>query len=407
MLRAVIGPPCGGKSTYVAEHAAPGDIVLDWDALAAAVDAHSAGDVWGIERPATVKATASFLRAVGIARALDLFAVLDQTAWIIQCKPTPAELEKYVAAGALVHVADPGEDECLARAEAQHRPESTSAAIREWYAEPPELSPAWLDQNRKDGHAVKAKTLPISIKAFGPDEEPGLAEGEFIAYASTFDRDPDAYGDIIAPGAFAKTLDEWAAKDAPIPLYYGHRLDDPDYNIGEILDAKEDDNGLIVTGRIDLDAGKGPQVYRLVKAGRIRELSFSYQIRDAEIVEIDDADGKTTEAYELRDVDLLEISLVPVGANRHTSVLAVKGAAALAAKAAGDFTPAEQDELRDALDDLDDARRILTELLAPEPEGEDTPPADEPAASDEAPAEAVDDASSAARARLVLALSTL
>ena len=27
----VAGPPCGGKSTYATEHAAPGDLVLDFD----------------------------------------------------------------------------------------------------------------------------------------------------------------------------------------------------------------------------------------------------------------------------------------------------------------------------------------------------------------------------------------
>ncbi|WP_156759556.1 AAA family ATPase [Microbacterium karelineae] len=29
----VCGPPCAGKSTYVAEHAEPDDVVLDWDGI--------------------------------------------------------------------------------------------------------------------------------------------------------------------------------------------------------------------------------------------------------------------------------------------------------------------------------------------------------------------------------------
>lgn len=416
MIRLVLGPPCAGKSTYISEHAEPGDITLDWDALAAAIDAHATGT--HAARAATVRAAATYARIILGHYVCDKWKATrddgaEATAWIPITSPDAVGgLDKYIAAGATVTLVDPGIDECLARCEADQRPAGTAEAIRAWYNDPPAVSPAWLDTQGKDGPAVKAKTLPLKLKAAGPDDEPTLAEGEFIAYASTFDRDPDAYGDIIAPGAFTKTLAEWAKKDAPIPLFFGHRLDDPDYNIGEILRAEEDEKGLLVTGRIDLDAGKGPQVYRLVKAGRVRELSFSYQIRDAATVEIEDADGKTSEAYELRDLDLLEISLVQVGANRHTSVLAAKSAAQAAAKAAGDFTAAEQEDLRDALDDLDDARRILTNLLAPD-EGEDTEPEDAPEASDDAPAEAADDetakaaASTAARARLSLALATI
>ena len=53
--------------------------------------------------------------------------------------------------------------------------------------------------------------------------------GTVTGYASTFDRDPDSYGDVIAKGAFAKTLEEWEEKRAEgvyIPLLYGHSTDD-------------------------------------------------------------------------------------------------------------------------------------------------------------------------------------
>lgn len=32
-FRIVCGAPCVGKSTYVAEHASPGDVVIDWDEI--------------------------------------------------------------------------------------------------------------------------------------------------------------------------------------------------------------------------------------------------------------------------------------------------------------------------------------------------------------------------------------
>jgi hypothetical protein len=37
MLTVVVGPPAGGKSTWVLERAGPGDIVIDFDRLAVAL----------------------------------------------------------------------------------------------------------------------------------------------------------------------------------------------------------------------------------------------------------------------------------------------------------------------------------------------------------------------------------
>lgn len=34
MIHLVVGPPCGGKSTHVTQHAQPGDLVIDWDDIA-------------------------------------------------------------------------------------------------------------------------------------------------------------------------------------------------------------------------------------------------------------------------------------------------------------------------------------------------------------------------------------
>ena len=47
-----------------------------------------------------------------------------------------------------------------------------------------------------------------NIKSFNVEvkEDEG---GQITGYASTFDRVPDAYGDVIAPGAFAASLTKW------------------------------------------------------------------------------------------------------------------------------------------------------------------------------------------------------
>lgn len=149
----------------------------------------------------------------------------------------------------------------------------------------------------------------------------GLEEGQFIGYASVFGN-VDLHGDITAKGAFVDSLDAWAKSDRNIPILYGHRDDDPDYNVGHVISAKEDDRGLLITGQLDLDSPKGAQTYRLVKGRRLSEMSFAYEVEDS--AEVKGADG--TPANELRKLKLFEVSLVPQGANPQTSIVTVKSA---------------------------------------------------------------------------------
>lgn len=87
------------------------------------------------------------------------------------------------------------------------------------------------------------------------------------------------YGDVVMPGAFAQTLTEWEASGDPIPVYWSHRMDGPEYNIGHVTKATETDEGLVVTAQLDLD-GPTVQVYRLLKARRVKQFSFAYEVID-------------------------------------------------------------------------------------------------------------------------------
>jgi hypothetical protein len=156
----------------------------------------------------------------------------------------------------------------------------------------------------------------VQLKA-GPDD--GLQEGQFTAYASVFGN-VDSYGDIVVKGAFADDLAQWKASGYPIPLLFGHNMYDPDYNIGA-ADGVEDDHGLLVTGTLDLENPKAAQVYRLIKGKRINQMSFAYDVLESADVT---KDAKTV--TELRKLKLYEVSVVPVGANQETEILAVKAA---------------------------------------------------------------------------------
>lgn len=184
---------------------------------------------------------------------------------------------------------------------------------------------------------------PKRVKA-GPDDD--LKEGEFLVYPSTFTRTPDAYGDVVAKGAFERSIKEWADSGNVLPGLYGHRLDDPDFFVAGATEMGEDEHGWWVKGEFDLESPKGAHVYRLVKGRRLSQLSFAYDVRDEGSVEVESGQ----KANELRDLKVYEFSFVPIGANQDTSVVAVKGILdGIKGKVSADHVAALT-EARDAID---------------------------------------------------------
>lgn len=229
------------------------------------------------------------------------------------------------------------------------------------------------------------KSAPFTVKAAGPDD--GLEEGRFVGYASAFGN-ADSYGDVVQPGAFKKTLEEWAAKGATIPVLWGHDMTDPFANIGGVISAEEDESGLKVTAQLDMDNPTAVQVYRLLKGRRIDTMSFAYSVRDSER-----KDGLT----HLLDLKIYEVSVVHVPANDQAQILAVKSATATMLKAGRVLSQKNESALREARDSIDS---VLSSLgseedgkAAPAADPHDQEKASDPAdakssASDEEPTEA-------------------
>lgn len=205
---------------------------------------------------------------------------------------------------------------------------------------------------------MQTKSFAIRVKK---DDGDGLADGEFIGYASIFGN-VDSYGEVVAKGAFEKTLKEWADADVVLPVLWGHNMSDPDYNVGHVLSAVEDERGLKVHARIDMDSPKGPQVYRLLKAGRVGQMSFAFDVITAS--EVKD-DGGGPGHLSLEELKLYEVSVVPIGANQETEILAVKSATgALTAKAGRALSAKNEATLRNAKVQLDEASASIEEVLA-------------------------------------------
>jgi HK97 family phage prohead protease len=165
------------------------------------------------------------------------------------------------------------------------------------------------------------KSFAVTVKATAADD-PALAEGQFTAFASVFNN-IDAYGDVVMPGAFTDDLKTWAASGDVIPLYWGHRMDDPTMCIGSVADAQETDTGLLVKSQLDLETPNGAQVYRLLKGRRVSTMSFAYDVLDG-----GPGDRGDQKVYELRKLKLHEVSVVQVPANPAATVQDVKVAPA-------------------------------------------------------------------------------
>lgn len=187
---------------------------------------------------------------------------------------------------------------------------------------------------------MKLKAMPVSFRTDGED----LDDGQFIVYPSTFTRTPDSYGDVVASTAFDDTIKAWKDSGNVLPGLYGHRMDDPDYNVAGAIDQGVDEHGWWVKGQFDMNSPKAAQVYRLVKGKRLTQLSFAYDVLDEGTVELDD--GST--ANELRKLQVYEFSFVPVGANQDTSIVAVKGTTIFDMDDASGTAQAKTEELQKA-----------------------------------------------------------
>lgn len=116
----VTGPPAAGKTTYVAEHAKPGDIRIDLDHIANTLAGES---VDNHEHAPHIFAVAKAARQA----AIDAAIKQDRDVWLIHTKPTAKQLDDYQALGATVHEIDPGKDVVMKRCK-QERPKGSLIA---------------------------------------------------------------------------------------------------------------------------------------------------------------------------------------------------------------------------------------------------------------------------------------
>lgn len=144
-------------------------------------------------------------------------------------------------------------------------------------------------------------------------EDGGPNIGKFEGFASTFGN-VDRMDDIMVKGCFEVTLKDHDRRDRQIRMLFQH---DRWTLIGgfPISKAKEDDRGLFVEGNVNLDTQAGAEAFSLMKQGVLEDMSIGFIIRDSEM-----NDGKQL----IKEVDLMEISLVTEPANQEAQITAIK-----------------------------------------------------------------------------------
>lgn len=180
------------------------------------------------------------------------------------------------------------------------------------------------------------QTQIIAVKADGE-------EGTFSGLLSTYGN-LDSTGDVCEAGCYERTVRERGTKR---PLLWQHNQDSP---IGS-LEIVTTEGALAVSGRVNMGTTMGKDAYALLKAGDITGMSIGYIARDYDY----DSDG----IRHLKDVDLLEGSLVTLPANDLARVASVKSGGNLMKKAVQmksleSLTPEQRKAVLDELKSLED-----------------------------------------------------
>jgi uncharacterized protein len=159
---------------------------------------------------------------------------------------------------------------------------------------------------------MKNKTfIPVQIKALADD---GSFEGVLAVYNVK-----DLGGDLIEPGAFAKTIQE---RGGTVPMLWQHDSTRP---IGT-LTLIDSPQGLMVKGQLLMDLPDAKIAFTLIKAKVIKGLSIGYDTIK---------DSVENGVRKLKELRLWEGSIVTFPMNEMAMITAVKHAGAIETK--GDF----------------------------------------------------------------------
>ncbi|WP_257556430.1 HK97 family phage prohead protease [Sphingobium sp. CFD-2] len=205
--------------------------------------------------------------------------------------------------------------------------------------------------------SFEAKEVAVRRAEFGLGEvkfvgDEGADARTFKGYGAVFGN-IDSYGDVIQQGAFKKTLAD-AKKSGAWPAmllqHGGWGISTEDLTpIGIWTELSEDDNGLLVTGKL-AETARGNEAYGLLKMTprpALNGLSIGYRARKFTMGTKPEEPRRT-----LHEVELVEVSLVTFPANPKARISSVKSGQGLGVREA-------EKALREAGFSSNEAKAIL------------------------------------------------
>lgn len=192
------------------------------------------------------------------------------------------------------------------------------------------------------------KTFKLEIKDFGE-------QGTFTGMASIYGN-KDLGGDVVEPGAFAKTLSD---KGGEVPILWQHDSREP-IGIGKLTDFAD---GLHIQGNLAIESSPVAQkAYGLMKRGILKGLSIGYDTVRSDV--------KDTTRY-LKELKLWEVSIVTFPMNELATVSTVKAVEDARVELA-EFIEQEKQKFRAPFEEHAAEVRALADRIAAL-EGKDAP----------------------------------
>ena len=138
----------------------------------------------------------------------------------------------------------------------------------------------------------------------------GNKEGEFSGYASVWNGN-DLVNDTIEKGAFSGSIEKQMPK-----MFFNH--DHRFVPVGDWIEAKEDDSGLFVSGKIDMNHRDGPTIYSGLLRKAVDGLSIGFEMNKEDFETKDDG-GRI-----IKRCDLVEVSIVSFPCDESARIADVK-----------------------------------------------------------------------------------
>lgn len=171
-----------------------------------------------------------------------------------------------------------------------------------------------IPQRRSRHDGLQRVDLDFNLKAA---TDQGVIEGYASATGVI-----DSYGEIIAAGAFERTISAWKAKGKPVPVLWQHDTMQP---IGATLELEEDSKGLRIKAELILEVERAREALALAKRDVLGGMSIGFRIP------MQASDGRDSvvwddeqRAWIIREVRLMEYSLVTFPANEDATIDSIK-----------------------------------------------------------------------------------